>query len=315
MKGADEWVAAESSARAALATHPSTALLADVRLTAIDSGLSNFAWRAAAGDERRFVRLARVGSEGLGADLYAEARILHLVSAAGIAPQVMRCDPVRRLLVTQWIEPGGGPSSFDEPALVETVAQLLARLHAQPAPGDLRVVRFDAQARTLEAALPASVSASELLAGASDVFARLAQAPAPPVLCHHDLHAENMLFDADGRLWLVDWEYAGLNDPVFDLASFASQCALPEAATRALCAAYVQAGGAVDERRLELAQWAFDYVQWLWYQGWSAAPNAGRGQREAALRSARIERSLLERASVLLRCNNHRFDQSITTDG
>lgn len=309
MKGADEWVAAEASARAALATHPATAPLAAGRLTSIDSGLSNFAWRADAGAQRSFVRLARVGSEGLGADLHAEARVLHLVSAAGIAPQVMRCDPAQRLLVAQWIEPVGEPSNFAEPAVVMTVGQSLARLHALPLSRDLRVIRFHAQARTLEASLPASVSGSELRAGASEVFARLEAAPAPSVLCHHDLHAENMLFGADGRLWLVDWEYAGLNDPVFDLASFASQCALPEAATQTLCAAYVQAGGAVDDRRLELARWAFDYVQWLWYQGWSAAPNAGRGQREAVSRSARIERSLLERASALLRCNNRGFDQ------
>lgn len=304
-----DWPAAEARVREALAAHAETAELAQAVLSPIDISLSNYAWSAHAGQRKRFVRLARPGTEEFGADLAAEARILHRVGEVGISPPVVLCDPSRRLLVTHWIEPVGEPSSFAEPAVVVTVGQALARLHALPVPRDLRVVRFDAQARMLEASLPATAYGSELLACANEMFARLDAAPTPLVLCHHDLHAENLLFDADDRLWLVDWEYAGLNDPVFDLASFASQCGLPDTATRALCAAYVQAGGVVDESRLELARWAFDYVEWLWYQGWSAAPNEGRGLREGARRAARIESSLRERASALLRCNNRGFSQ------
>ena len=37
-------------------------------------------------------------------------------------------------------------------------------------------------------------------------------------LCHNDLVPQNILHD-DGRVFIIDWEYAGLNDPYFDLAS------------------------------------------------------------------------------------------------
>lgn len=35
---------------------------------------------------------------------------------------------------------------------------------------------------------------------------------------HGDLVAENVLFD-NGKIYIIDWEYSGLNDPIWDIAS------------------------------------------------------------------------------------------------
>ena len=176
MNGADDWGAAEAAARAALATDATTARLSGAPFTPIDVSLSNFAWSADAGQHKRFVRLARLGTEDFGADLAAEARILHQVGEAGISPRVVRCDPAQRLLVTHWIEPAGEPSSFAEPAVIVTVGQALARLHALRVPSDLRVVRFDAQARLLAASLP------ELLGRAAGCSGGTILSPAPAAI-------------------------------------------------------------------------------------------------------------------------------------
>ncbi len=45
--------------------------------------------------------------------------------------------------------------------------------------------------------------------------------PSETVLGHNDLLAGNILWGA-GRLWLIDWEYAGLGNPLFDLGGLAS---------------------------------------------------------------------------------------------
>jgi len=37
--------------------------------------------------------------------------------------------------------------------------------------------------------------------------------------CHNDLVAENFVQDVYGEIYLIDWEYSGMNDPVWDLAS------------------------------------------------------------------------------------------------
>ncbi|MCH2298320.1 MAG: phosphotransferase, partial [SAR324 cluster bacterium] len=40
------------------------------------------------------------------------------------------------------------------------------------------------------------------------------------VFGHNDLLAANFIDDGD-RLWLVDWDYAGYNSPLFDLGGLA----------------------------------------------------------------------------------------------
>ena len=296
------WVDAEARARTALATHAATAMLAGARFTPILGSVSNFAWHAVTGATECFVRLARDGSESLGADLETEAQVLGLVAAAGLAPEVVCCDPPARLLVTRWIAPQGASFDVDAPRALEQVAAAMARLHRLQARG-IRRVCFDEQARLLESALPPSALRAEFSAAARAAFALLVQG-ARPALCHHDIHSQNLVVDVAGRLWLVDWEYAGLGDPIFDLASFASQCELAEEGTHALCRSYVDAGGSVDPGRLEHARWAFDYVQWLWYQRLGVASQDGPASAEAIHRSNRIELRLLERASGVLRCNN-----------
>lgn len=298
-----DWPQAECAAREALGLHADTAALARASFTPILGSLSNFAWHAVTGTAENFVRLARPGSEKLGASLDAEAEILSLVAAAGLAPAVVRCDPAARLLVTQWIDARSDAPDITALHSLEQVGEAMARLHALRLPAHLRHVRFGEQARLLESALPASALRADFTAVAAEAFARL-DTERTLALCHHDIHSQNIIIDAGHRLWLVDWEYAGLGDPIFDLASFTCQADLSPTATRALCGAYVRASGAVEQDRLALACWAFDYVQWLWYQSLRATAADGPEPVEVARRSDRIELRLLERASGVLRCNN-----------
>ena len=47
-----------------------------------------------------------------------------------------------------------------------------------------------------------------LMDRAEDLGRRLAEAALPLVLCHADIHTANVLLDAEGRVWLVDWDEA-----------------------------------------------------------------------------------------------------------
>jgi len=61
--------------------------------------------------------------------------------------------------------------------------------------------------------------------------------PIDLVLGHNDLLPGNLLDDGE-RLWLIDWEYAGFNSPLFDLANLASNNDLPPEAEDWLLGAY-----------------------------------------------------------------------------
>ncbi len=299
-----QWQQAERAARAALATEADTAALAVATFEPIAGSLSNFAWHVSVPGQDRFVRVARAGNEQLGADLHAEGEILRLVARAGLAPQVVRCDPAARLLVTQWIASAKTDlAAAGRDRTLRQVAAMLRQLHELTPPPGLRVVDFAVQARRLGTALPAEAVRPALTACAEEVLSRLGPGCAT-ALCHHDVHTQNLVADPAGRLWLVDWEYAGLGDPVFDLASCASQLELSAASAGLLCDEYNRAGGKVELSRLDLARWAFDYVQWLWYRGLLASVAPGPDAFEAAYRAERIERDLQARASGVLRCNN-----------
>jgi thiamine kinase-like enzyme len=58
-----------------------------------------------------------------------------------------------------------------------------------------------------------------------------AAGPFDIVFGHNDLLPANILNDGQ-RLWLIDWEYAGFNTPLFDLGGLASNNELDEAAER-----------------------------------------------------------------------------------
>ena len=49
------------------------------------------------------------------------------------------------------------------------------------------------------------------------------------VPCHNDPLCENWVLDSFGKLYLIDWEYAGMNDAMWDLADVSIEAALSEA--------------------------------------------------------------------------------------
>jgi thiamine kinase-like enzyme len=71
----------------------------------------------------------------------------------------------------------------------------------------------------------------------------------------------NANFIDDGvRLWLVDWEYAGMGDPFFDLGNFAVNHELAEEGENALLAAY----GSDDGDALVLMRFMSDFREAMW---------------------------------------------------
>ena len=82
-----------------------------------------------------------------------------------------------------------------------------------------------------------------------DLLARVARleatvGPIDVVFGHNDLLAANFLDDGK-RLWLVDWEYAGFNSPLFDLGGLASNSELSREQAEAALALYF--GRPVDD--------------------------------------------------------------------
>ena len=92
---------------------------------------------------------------------------------------------------------------------------------------------YAATAQSLGAFLPAGVTRFMALLPSL----RAAISPFTPTLCHNDLLPANILDDGS-RLWFVDWEYAGMGNPLFDLANLTANRGLSPALENALIHAY-----------------------------------------------------------------------------
>ena len=173
---------------------------------------------------------------------FNEAAASKAAFAAGISPEIVHTEP--GILVLRFVD--GKTCTADnmrDPARLARIVPLLKRVH-RDMPNHLRgpllafwvfhVVRDYAhtllEGRSRHAAkLPALVDAAaqlEKAVGQIDL-----------VFGHNDLLPGNFIDDGK-RIWLIDWDYAGFNSPLFDLANLASIAELDAAGEGALLAAY-----------------------------------------------------------------------------
>jgi thiamine kinase-like enzyme len=187
-----------------------------VACRALRGGIDGRSYLASIGDRQYVVRLPNADT-GHVLDLNVEAAVMRLAASAGLAPAVAGVDPDRGALVTQYLARAESwtAEAARKPANIDRAAALLLCLHEMPA--QLPGLAVDRVAHTYLAGLELAV---EHRAWAEE-FAQLARqyrsSYRGSVLCHNDLAAANIL--DDGRLWLVDFEYAVCGPPILDLAS------------------------------------------------------------------------------------------------
>jgi thiamine kinase len=155
----------------------------------------------------------------LGVDPQREQALQQRAAVAGIAPALAAADPAGRWQLRPWIEGRAWSASDLEDARSRTrLAQLLLQLHlvVPPAPAvatldPLAMVRSWC-ARLGDAAPPGALD--DIRAA----LARIDSARRPVAIIHSDAHVGNVI-DAGDRLWLIDWEYAHVGDPLADVAA------------------------------------------------------------------------------------------------
>lgn len=155
----------------------------------------------------------------------------------GIGAELVHANPRTGVIITRWIEGAETLSAGHfqtEPALLRDAAALFRRLHHAKETLGRIFDPFDALRRHA-AALGKTPLSPRLAASLS--IAESAAAGAPRSLIHGDPVPENFL-RAPGGLVLIDWEYAGMGDPAWDLAYLSLEAELTASGEAALLAAY-----------------------------------------------------------------------------
>jgi thiamine kinase-like enzyme len=255
---------ADDMARTALANIPMRADY-EGRLERL-GGLTNLVYRA--GD--LCLRIPGKGTEDY-INRSNEAVAAREAARAGVSPDVLHVDDITGVMVTRFIAGAEtmSPEKFRARAGSPTRAgEALRKLHGSGAAFPFRFELFamiDDYLQVLSAkdvALPAGYH--DVVREAGSVRSALAAHPLPLVACHCDPLCENFL-DTGERMWIVDWEYSGMNDPLWDLGDLSVEGKFDAAQDEELMRAYFGGEARPAERgRIVIYKAMCDLLWTLW---------------------------------------------------
>jgi thiamine kinase-like enzyme len=199
------------------------------RVQQLDGGLTNRNYKVTGPAGTFVARVFTAGGELLAINRDNEYRNTAAAAAVGAGPPVIEYRPEAGVLVIGYID-GRTFTNADVAAAgnLPRIARACRRLHGAAPFGnnfdifDIQGAYFDV-VRTRGFRLPAGYTS--LMPRFDEIRRALAARPADVVPCNNDLLAGNFIDDGD-RIWIIDYEYSGNNDPCFELGNIWSECGL-----------------------------------------------------------------------------------------
>ncbi|HEX5225218.1 MAG TPA: phosphotransferase [Solirubrobacteraceae bacterium] len=231
----------------------------------LDGGITNHNFRVRFGEDEYVIRRHGRDTELLGIDRDAEREASAAAAQLGIAPALVATVPGG--LVTRFV-----PCASSTPAQVRERAGELARALRRFHDLELRLAAefwvpdlledYAREVMMRGGALPDSYARAQAVV--TRIAAIVPLATARP--CHNDLLPGNILLaGGDGRVLIVDWEYAGMGHPYFDLGNLAVNNDFDDASEIELLRAYHEHEPSDDERaRLKLMRVVSDAREGAW---------------------------------------------------
>jgi thiamine kinase-like enzyme len=192
---------------------------------------------------------------------------------AGVGAPVLAYQPAEQVLVLGFLDGRTlGNADVADPAVLPRIARACRQLHAGPrfaGPFDMFQVqrRYLAVATEHKFTIPDGYAALQPQVDAAQ--RALAVRDEGTVPCNNDLLAANFIDDGS-KIWLIDYEYSGNNDPCFELGNIAGESHLPGETLAALVTAYY---GRVSRAKIARAR-LFTLVSQYGWTLWGALQHA-----------------------------------------
>jgi thiamine kinase-like enzyme len=212
---------------------------------------------------------------GLGTEEYInrahEAESAQLAAKAGVGPKILFADATTGLMVSEWVGHATtmSPKSFQQRLGSPSRAAIaLMQLHSSDGKFPFRFELFAMIDDYLKILAPKAVELPEgytqAIREAETIRAVLAKNPVTLVPCHCDPLCENFLDDGN-RMWIVDWEYSGMNDPMWDLGDLSVEAGFSDEQDLEMLTAYFNSEPpAPDYGRMVIYKAMCDLLWTLW---------------------------------------------------
>ncbi|MGH3509304.1 MAG: choline/ethanolamine kinase family protein, partial [Nocardioidaceae bacterium] len=193
----------------------------------LSGGLTNLNIKVVTPTGAYVVRWFRSDASLLGIDRDAEHANTRAAAQAGVGARVVDYRPDLKVLVIGYIDGVTlTNASFGETGVIERAAAACRLLHRGPR----FVNEFDMFARqggyrriVREHGFPLFPAYDEYAERFDRVQRALSVGGDPTVPCNNDLLAGNFIDDG-AKIWLIDYEYSGNNDPCFELGNIGTEC-------------------------------------------------------------------------------------------
>jgi len=239
----------------------------ELTISSLSGGLTNDSYLVEADGAKYVVRIPGQETELLAIDRTNEHANSCAAAEAGVGPEVVCYLADLEVMVLRFVEGATMTGkSLRSPEMIHRMAASIRQLHGGPRfLCDLDMFRVtDAYLRLCnERGICLPDGFRHRLPTVADVERAMLARPVATVPCHNDLVAENYVDDGT-RLWLLDYEYSGNNDPAFELANTAQECGFDDHLRAALCEAYFGAANDSLLARVQLQALMSDLVGTLW---------------------------------------------------
>ncbi|MDQ1510093.1 MAG: hypothetical protein QOG50_1937 [Actinomycetota bacterium] len=238
-------------------------------MAVLGGGLTNRNLFVEAGDEQFVLRLPGNETQLLSIDRNVEREANERAAALGIAPEVIAFLEPEGCLVTRFV-PGAALTAeqLATPERVDAIARAVRAFHeSRPLSRAFDCFRVPEEHRATAAARGVRIHPTYERAAeyAREIEAAFGVTPEPRVPCHNDLNTANWIADGD-RLWLLDWEYAGMNERFFDLGAMTANNEMDADSEAALLVAYFGERTPRRAARLALMKVLSDFREAMWGQ-------------------------------------------------
>lgn len=236
----------------------------------LEQGLTNENWLITLPDETKqqfVIRINAKNAKVLNIHHQNEYEIVEGISQLNICPAITYKDANYKYWVRPYIS-GDTLAEYQNRGLsmtdkLQSVADTLKRAHCQPIQNHWPSVNTFVRTEFFWAQiLPNPAMQKD---GIEALKHKLDSALQPithqVALCHMDTNLHNWIVDESGSLHLIDWEYAGLGNPIWDLAVFSDSAKLSQSDDSKLLEFY----GKYTLDELELAKQQMEYLSILWF--------------------------------------------------
>lgn len=236
-------------------------------ITPLSGGLTNSNYKVDVNGTQYFVRIPGASTELLAINRENEYYNSQAAHEAGVAPKVLYYLPEFWAMVLEFVSAKTmSKETLNKKGMPTRMARAIKKLHAGPRFltefNMFRLTEYYLQICS-ERDIPIPEGYAERMPTVMVIEQAMSVKPLSTVPCNNDLLAENYMDDGK-KLWLIDYEYSGNNDPTFELGNTCQEMEFSDAQIEEVCAAYF--GDATSDKiaRMKLNMIMSDVGWGLW---------------------------------------------------